>query len=274
MKKISFLTEDLKKKILSSLYNDEMYNVVLIELIQNNTDMLGELYVNKFKEEITDILHIKNDGNSNFTNFLYTSDNGLKDIGNIIKELNYKKVLLAGKLEAVNDLLKVLEYKKSIIPNIFYKLNIEKYRKIEMQNQGKIRLANLSSEDLQTVKCFTVHFLEAKTEEEIKSVTNTEKILAKIKLGIYLLDYKGKTIGMARFIGKTNNFVEITSIYIDKPYRKMGLGKELIRHIIEIAISDQKTPILVTSITNNVAIKTYESMGFERQEKYAYEFLD
>lgn len=274
MKKISFLTEDLKKKILSSLYNDEIYNVVLIELIQNNTDMLGELYVNKFKEEITDILHIKNDGNSNFTNFLYTSDNGLKDIGNIIKELNYKKVLLAGKLEAVNDLLKVLEYKKSIIPNIFYKLNIEKYRKIEMQNQGKIRLANLSSEDLQTVKCFTVRFLEAKTEEEIKSVTNTEKILAKIKLGIYLLDYKGKTIGMARFIGKTNNFVEITSIYIDKPYRKMGLGKELIRHIIEIAISDQKTPILVTSIRNNVAIKTYESMGFERQEKYAYEFLD
>lgn len=274
MEKIGIITDDLKKKILKFLYYDEMYNTILIELIQNNTNNLGELYVNETREGIADILHIKNDGNSDFTNFLYASKNGLKDIAYKIKKLNYKKILLAGKLEDVNSLLKILKYKKTITPNLLYKLDIKKYKNINIQYQGKIRLASLSSEDLERVKYFTLSFLEAETQEEIKVITNTEKILAKMKAGVYILDYKNKAIGMARFIGKTNNFLEITSVYIDKDYRNKGFGKELIGHMIEIAIQEQKKPILVTSVSNVAAMKTYESMGFERQGEYAYEFLD
>ena len=80
MKKISIIKDDLKKKILEFLYCDEIYNAILIELIQNNTDNLGELYANKTEEGITDILHIKNDGNSDLTNFSYTSKDGLRNI--------------------------------------------------------------------------------------------------------------------------------------------------------------------------------------------------
>lgn len=273
MRKISVITEDLKKKILALLYNDEMYNPILIEIIQNNTYMLGELYINEIKEEVTDVLHIKDDGNSNFTNFLYTSEKGLKDIADVIKVLNYRKVLLAGRLESVNKLLNILGYERSITPDVFYKLNIERYKEIQIENQGKIRLVSLSSEDIETIKSFTVSFLEAETKEAIEAVTYNERVLAKIKSGVYLLDFKGSPIGMARFIGTTNNFTEITSVYIDSHNRNMGFGKELIRHMIEIAISEQKTPVLIASSTNTVAIKTYEFMGFERQEEYAYEFL-
>lgn len=273
MKKISIITDDLKKKILKFLYCDEIYNAILIELIQNNTDNLCELYVNETEEAITDILHIKNDGNSDFTNFSYTSIYGLKNIACKIKELNYKEILLAGKLEDVNSLLKLLGCKKSIIPNILYKLDIEKYKNTHIKLQSKIRLANLGSEDLEIVKQFTARFFEAETEDEVKAVTNTEKILAKVKTGVYLLEYKDNSIGMARFIGKTNNFVEITSVYIDETYRNKGFGKELIGHLIEISIEEQKTPVLITSVLNIAAKKTYESMGFERQEEYAFEFL-
>lgn len=274
MKKVGIITDDFKKRILEFLYNDEMYSAILIELAQNNRDNIGELYVNETKEGISDILHIKNDGNSDFTNFLYTSRKGLQDIARKIKELNYKKTLLAGKLEDVNDLLKILGYEKTIKPNIFYKLDIKRYKSTHMQYQSKIRLASLDSGDLQRVKCFTLQFLEAETEEEIKAITNTEKILVKMKSGIYILDYKKNSIGMARFIGKTNNFAEITGVYIDEDYRNKGFGKELIGHMMDIAIQEQKTPVLVTSISNVVAIKAYESMGFERQGEYAYEFLD
>jgi predicted GNAT family acetyltransferase len=142
-----------------------------------------------------------------------------------------------------------------------------------MKFESKIRLANLESEDLEKVKQFTADFFETETEEEVKAVTNTEKILAKIKTGVYLLEYKSNPIGMARFIGKTNNFAEITSVYIDEAYRNKGLGKELIGHMIEIAIKEQKTPVLATSLSNIAAMKTYESMGFERLGEYAFEFL-
>ncbi len=273
MKKISIVTNDLKKRILEFLYCDEIYNAILIELIQNNSDNLGELYVNETGESITEILHIKNDGNSDLTNFLYSSEDGLKKIACKINELNCKKILLAGKLEDVNNLLKILGRENSISPNIFYKLNKEKYKNISMKFKSKIRLAGLGNEDFEKVKQFTAHFLEAETEEEVKAITNTEKILAKIKTGVYLLEYKNSLIGMARFIGKTNHFAEITSVYIDEAFRNKGFGKELIGHMIEIAIQQQRTPVLATAVLNVAAIKTYESMGFERQEEYAFEFL-
>lgn len=273
MKKISIITDDLKKKILEFLYCDEIYNAILIELIQNNTDNLGELYVNETGDEITEVLHIKNDGNSDFTNFSYTSKEGLKNIACKIKEINSKKILLAGKLGDVNSLLKILGYENSITPNIFYKLDIEKYKKVSIKFKSKIRLANPYGEDLEKVKQFTARFLEAETEEEVNAITNTEKILSKIKTGVYLLEYKNNLIGMARFIGKTNNFAEITSVFIDEAYRNKGFGKELIGHMIEIAIQEQKTPVLTTSVLNIAAIKTYEYMGFKRQGEYAFEFL-
>lgn len=273
MKKIDVVTTDLKREILEFLYHDEMYNAILIELIQDDMDNLGELYINETKKGITEILHIKNDGNSNFTNFAYTSADGLKDIAFKIKGLNYKKTLLAGKLEDVKSLFKILGCNKIITPNIFYKLNIEKNKDIHRKYKSKIRLAGLSNGDIDKIKEFTVNFLEAKTEEEIIEVTNDEKILAKMKSGVYLLDYKNNPIGMTRFVGKTDNFSEITSVYIHEAYRSRGFGKELIGHMIDIAIEEQRNPILATSVTNIPARKTYESMGFERQGEYAYEFL-
>ena len=274
MKRVSNITEELKKKILEFLYCNEIYNAIMIELIQNHAENLGELYINETGEVITEVLHIKNDGNSDFTNFSYTSKEGLESIGCKINELSYEKILLAGKLEAVNSILKTLGYKKSITPNIFYKLDMEKYKNVPMKFQSKIRLANLDNADLEIVKDFTASFLQAETEEEVKAITNTEKILAKMRNGVYLLEYKNNIIGMARFVGKTNNFAEITSVYIAESYRKKGFGKELIAHMIELTVREKKTPVLATSVSNIAAMRTYESMGFERQGEYAFEFLN
>lgn len=273
MKKIISINEDLKKKILDFLYCDEIYNAILIEQIQNNTDNLAELYVNITEGKVTDVLHIRNDGNSDLTNFSYTSEQGLEDIACEIKKLKRKKLLLAGKLEAVCNLLKVLKNEKCITPNILYKLDMEKYKNINIRLKSKIRLSDSSDCDLGKVKQFTVQFFETETVEEIEAVTNTEKILDKIKIGVYLLELENNAIGMARFIGKTNNFAEITSVYIDDHYRRNGYGKELIHHMIEIAINQGKIPILATSISNIAAIKTYENMGFTRYGECAFEFL-
>lgn len=79
---------------------------------------------------------------------------------------------------------------------------------------------------------------------------------------------------MARFIGKTKNFAEITCVYIHEKYRGSGFGKELICHMIDVALKENKTPVLATSILNIPAMKTYESMGFEIHGECAFEFLD
>lgn len=274
MRKIGFLDNDLKKKILSFLYKDEMYNAILIELIENSPENLGYLYISEAKEEITAILHIKNDGNSDLTNFFYIKEEGLESIVAQMKSLEFKKILLAGRLDKLAPLLNGLGYDRQIESSIFYKLNSEKYKNITKDLKSEIRLATLTEEDVKKVKQFTAAFFQAETEEEIKSVTNSEKILAKMKAGVYLLEYENEAIGMARFIGKTKNFAEVTSVYIDEAYRNKGLGKELISHMINIALEEEKIPVLEASSSNIAAINTYESMGFEKEGEYAFEFLN
>lgn len=181
MQRISSISPDLKKQILELLYSDEIYNSILIELIEGDTSKLGELYLNKSQTGIADILHIKNDGNSDLTNFMYTSKSGLEDIASTIKDSGYNKILLAGKLEDVKGVLGLLGYEKEVTPNIFYRLNPKSQSKINVEFKTQIRLAEPSGEDLETVKQFTAQFLEVETEDEFKAVTNNEKILAKIK---------------------------------------------------------------------------------------------
>lgn len=274
MKKIKILTPNLKKKILELLYFDEMYNVILIGLIEKQPINVGELYINEKGREVTEILHIKNDGNSNFSNFLFKSVEGIKSIAFQIKQLNYNKILLAGKVENVHSLLKALGLNRSISPNNFYKLDIDRYKNLDIKFDCQIRLARLNDQDIERYKQFIVNFFEAETEEDIKNVTNIERIIPTIEAGVYFLEYQNKPIGMARFIGKTKKFSEITSVYIERAYRKKGFGKELIGHMIKIAIQEEKIPVLVTSVANFAAVKTYEAMGFEKQENYAFEFLD
>jgi predicted GNAT family acetyltransferase len=273
MIKVNSITEDLKQKILEFLYCDEIYNAILIEQIQNNMDKLSELYVNIDEGKVTDIVHIRNDGNSDLTNFSHSSQQGLEDIAGEIKKLKCEKILLAGKLEAVSGLLKLLKNEKSITPNTFYKLDMGKYKNLNMKLQSEIRLADPSGFDLDKVKQLTARFFEAETAEEIEAVTNSEKIINKIKSGVYIIEFENSPIGMARFIGKTTNFAEITSGYIDEEYRGNGFGKELICHMIDIAVKQGKTPILAASISNVAAIKTYEDMGFTRYGECAFEFL-
>jgi ribosomal protein S18 acetylase RimI-like enzyme len=274
MEKVNYVTGDLKKEILDFLYFDEIYNAILIEQIQDKTDEYDGLYINKDDGKITDILHIRNDGNSDLTNFSYSSEKGLENIAYEIKSSNLNKILLAGKLEAVSNLLKVLNKEKFITPNTFYKLDVDKYRNVNMKLQSKIRPATPSDCDLKIVKQFTVKFFEAETAEDIAQVTNNKKILDKIKTGVYILELDNNVIGMARFIGKTSNFAEITSVFIDEKYRGNGFGKELIFYMIEIAINEGRTPILATSISNIAAIKTYENMGFVKYGDCAFEFLE
>ena len=273
MIKIENLTDNLLKEILDLLYKDEMYNTILIEVIEKRPRKIGNLYINRVKGKITEILHIKFDGNSNLTLFAYESKDGLKRIGDQINKIDYNKILLAGKYRDVACILQELGHDKSISPFTFFKLDLDNYRHLGLNYDCKIRLAEPSDKDLDIVKQFIIDFFEAETDEEISKLTGNDKILSKIKKGVYLLECEGQPVGMARFLAKTNNYAEITGVYIDKDYRKRGLGKKLINHVIKVALDMAKTPVLVASSSNFAAIRTYQAMGFKEEEDYAFEFL-
>lgn len=270
---IEDLNEGVKEKILKVLYEDEIHNAILIERIEKYSEDLGELYIGETLDNITYVLHIKNDGNSDFVNFAYLEDKGLERIANTIDELRkrYNKILLAGKLDDVKAIFNILGIKREVNHAIFYTLDLNNYKAMEARTL--VKKAGETEKEIELVRDFTLKFLEAETEEEIRAIGDRDKILGKIRNGLYLLEYEQRVIGMARFIGETKNFSEITSVYIEPEYRNKGFGKELISHMINISLEKGKCPVLETGEDSMIARKTYEAMGFVRETNYSFEFV-
>ena len=94
MEKIEHLSELLKNNILEILYKDEVMNLFLIHILENQALKMGELYIRMLEQEIVSIVHIKPDGNSNFTTYFVINEEYLVDIADKSIELNYSLVFI------------------------------------------------------------------------------------------------------------------------------------------------------------------------------------
>ena len=273
MKHISVISDALKVKILDFLYKDELFNVFLIHFIENQIEDVGELYITESYGSITSILHMKFDGNSYFTNFFYKKQEGLNEIIEQLKRLNYSKVLLSGKRKDVSQIVSSIGEKELSAPDIYYKFDINKYPNQTLQPYVTFRRATDINEDLNNISNFLIGFFEPTNEQDIVDLISRKKLLEDLKIGIYFLQYNGQVVGMARFGGKTKKYVDITTVYIDPKYRGKGFGKRLMEYMVQIIISENRIPVTQTSSLNIIARKTYESLGFIKQDDYSFEFI-
>lgn len=272
MKRVLIINDQLRTKMLGFLYEDELFNVFLIHFIENQIEDIGELYIGESNGHIDTILHIKFDGNSYFTSFFTKNEIGYNKIAKQLEILNYKRVLLAGRRK---DVSKIFSYaSKGVVgsSDIYYKFDIRKDFKQTIDVDTKFRLATCAQDDISKISEFMIGFFEPTNEQEIADITDKGKLFEDIKLGIYFIEYKGSPIGMARYSGKTKNYVDITTVYIDPKYRGKGFGKKLMAYVVKNIISDNKTPVTQTSSLNLIARKTYESLGFIKEDDYSFEF--
>lgn len=273
MRYISLINDELKRKILNFLYEDELFNVFLINIIENQIEDMGELYIDESDGDIDSILHLKFDGNSYFASFFTKNETGYNTIAKQLEILSYKRILLTGKMK---DVSKILSYmgKDVISPlDIYYRFDENNYLKQPPLSDIKFRQATCTQDDMSKISEFMIGFFEPTSEQEISDITDRRKLLEDIKLGVYFIEYKGKPISMSRYSGETKNFIDITTVYIDPNYRGNGFGKKLMSYTIDNIISANKIPVTQTSSLNHIARKTYESLGFIKQDDYLFEFI-
>lgn len=273
MKYISRLSVELKVKILNFLYEDELFNIFLIQYIENQMEDMGELYIEESNGSIDSVLHMKYDGNSYFTNFYTKNEKSYSEIANQLKVLNYKKVLLSGKRRDVSKILYYLGKEIISAPDIYYKFDINAYPKQTIYPGITFRKSTSNQDDISIISEFMIGFFEPSNEQEIRDITNKKKLLEDIKVGVYFIEYKGKPIGMARYSGKTKKYIDITTVYLEPQYRGKGFGKKLMAQMVENIIFANMIPVTQTSSLNLTARKTYESLGFIKQDDYAFEFI-
>lgn len=273
MRHITLINDEFKRKILNFLYEDELFNVFLINFVENQIEDMGELYIEESDGDIDNILHIKFDGNSYFTSFFTKNETGYNEIAKQLEILNYKRVLLAGKSKDVSKILSYVGKNVASDLDIYYRFDISKYFKQTVLPDIKFRQATCSQYDISKISEFMIGFFEPTTAQEISDITDKRKLLEDINVGIYFIEYKGEPIGMSRYSGETKNYIDITTVYINPNYRGKGFGKKLMGYTIENIITSNKIPVTQTSSLNLIARKTYESLGFIKQDDYLFEFI-
>lgn len=273
MKKLNEITDKLIQYILDFLYTDEIMNVFLIHYFENQIDSIGEVYIGINENEISEIVHIKYDGNSNFTNFYSKSIEGLNKIAKLINELNYSDILLAGKKEEVEFIMKRLGIDKELYLNTYYQFNVDEYQNINCEETMNLRRATRYKRDIDKVKKYLIAFFGAETKEEMQKITSTKKINEELENGIYLFEVDGKITGMARFFGESRKYIDITTVFIDEEYRGKGYGKVLMQLMVKQALENNKIPITQTALSNKAAKRIYENIGFDKVCDYTFQFL-
>lgn len=273
MEKINSLSESLKKEVLDFLYEDELLNVFLIHYLENQPEAIGEIYIGRTGGKLSEVLHIKNDGNSYFTSFYCPSPQGLERAAKLLAGIGYEGILLAGRAEQVEKILESLHKKEELYLNNYYRFEgIPESIEIN-QDEYIFRSANMSTKDVEKIKAFYIEFFEVVEKEAIESITDERKIAEDIRNGVYFLEIDGEIAGMARFFGYTKHYIDITTVLVDKSYRNRGYGELTMSLMVQEAIRKNKTPITQTSLINEKARYIYEKIGFEKVCDYTFQFI-
>lgn len=273
MNKLVNITDKVVQRLLNFLYSDEIMNVFLIHYLENQRDSIGEVYIGTDENEITEVVHIKYDGNSYFTSFYATSLDGLNKIAKLIRKLNYSDILLAGKAEEVKHIMNSLKLDEELDLNTYYQFNSDRSDSLNIEKANKLRRATRDNRDIEKIKKYLIGFFGAGTKEEIQRITSDEKIDEEMENGIYLLEEEGKIKGMARFFGESRKYIDITTVYIDEEYRGKGYGKKIMQLMVKQALEKNKIPITQTGLSNEVAKHIYEKMGFDKVCDYIFQFI-
>jgi ribosomal protein S18 acetylase RimI-like enzyme len=93
------------------------------------------------------------------------------------------------------------------------------------------------------------------TEKEWKEEFN------KSNAKIYLVTKDGVVVGDTSYEKKNDGLIYLSGLAIDPNFQKQGIGKEVMRLIME-ELKNEKKVVLVVHPENSAAIKIYLSFGF------------
>lgn len=262
------------KEILDFLYQEEKLNLHIIHYFQNEIEEIGDVYPIRENDVLTGIVHVRFDGNSNFTSFYATTDYALNEIARSIQNNPYPHQLLAGKLEEVKMIFETMGKSQEVQASGFYCWKSDKFRNKKVSTCTRLVKVIASEEShIRYMKACIIDFYGAETETEINHSTSDKKIENIIKNGAYLLWVNDQPVGMARFSGFTNQYIELTTVYIMPDHRGNGFGKLLMEMMISEAIKMNKQPVLQADLENTSAVKLYESLGFIKELDYSFQFI-
>lgn len=88
----------------------------------------------------------------------------------------------------------------------------------------------------------------------------------------FVCKYNGKVIGVVALVTDVSGVAEIRDMVLKKEWRNKGLGKEILKQVIEIAKNRRLRKIFALALPH--AEKLYSSAGFEKEGMLKSHFKD
>lgn len=137
--------------------------------------------------------------------------------------------------------------------------------------------------DLERIVKFNYNLaLETEDKELDKNILykGVQTLLHDNNKGVYhVCEIDGKVVGQIMYTYEWSDwrnglFIWVQSVYVDKEYRGQGVFKKLYTHIKEMCNKDENICgiRLYVEFDNDIAQKTYKSLGMDRCNYYMYEY--
>lgn len=248
-----------KAEVLARLYEDELLQTTNIQMVQSG--YAKEVFVHSNGDAIEGLLVLSDEGNKHLAGVLASTPAALAAVAAQLEQLPYRPLLLHGRYDEVAALLPGREIKTQF----FYRYE----GPVQDVADNICRAENTAADKQKMLDLYSVLF-----EEDVHGSMSDGRLARDLALGVYFIYSGDEVAGLARFSAKSDNYAEINTVIVAKEFRGQGLGKALLKHMINLAFAERRTPFLVTAEDNVVARSMYEALGFEQVAMYAYEFYE
>lgn len=255
-------------EILKCLYQEEIFHIFTIHSLEDNH--VKACYVDKENQQIKSILSISDEANCLYTTFWARDKSELQIIANELQTLKNRRILLAGKRDEVQEILQHMRIQKEVSSDICY---VHSGENVITTYENRFRKAKVNEYDIYHVGRFYEGFFQPDTKAELEKVTNRQKIEGDIHKGLYFIMEDDVPIGMGRYGSFTENYIELTTMYVKMEFRRKGYGEMLLNGLIQNCLAEGKRPVLQTSIYNRQARSLYEKVGFSQVGEYSFEYV-
>jgi ribosomal protein S18 acetylase RimI-like enzyme len=100
----------------------------------------------------------------------------------------------------------------------------------------------------------------ARIKKSIES--DPKRVYFTAKIGNRTVGYSEAAIQELPIILEPKVLLHISAVYVEDGFRKMGIGKKLVRRLIQWGKKRSAAEINLNVLVNNPAIQLYKSMGF------------
>ena len=238
---------------LNQISNHELQHLFMVSNLKGNFSNLTI-----YDQEIPETIIIHQDNSVDHLSSFYTEGDG--HIEAVAHWLSKKDFLLEATYDRMVQLFEVLD--KKHLPKRFYQFKYVCNRDIEVAGNLQYRIMTEAKGNEEFIETGLKEIYRLNKREIGRVVTNSN-FLDYLKRGVYVFMIDQTLIGFVMTKHTTDNYVELSNLWVLKKFRGKGYSNEIIRTMAQMFKLQEKCCVVTLKTDQYSMIRLFEDENFE-----------